>query len=591
MWNSLRFRLTVILICLAVGPLMLAGSLLVQRTITTVQEQALVLQVQVAQNVTLEVEKYIQNVVGDLSSLGDGIRSLNQPDRAQLLSLMLDAVGSSPYQNAYGQLILLNTQGREQIRISQNEIIPSDQLGDRSNADEFSHPVENREIYFSPVWFDPETGTALITIAVPLFEPRSVQLMGVLVADLRLSVAGDVIAHTAVGQSQTIYMTDVNGVLIAHQDRAFKIQDKKINLPTEANVQPGIEGVEAVMGIHSFRLGDQEFSIVAEKPSEEALLLANTTVTTVLIVLAAALVAAVLVGILSARQIVLPIEGLATTTKLIAAGDLSQKVVVKRRDEIGTLADAFNNMTAQLHGLIGTLEQRVADRTKALATSTEVGRRLSTILSERQLILEVVEQLKAAFDYYHVHIYLVEKSTGDLLMAGGTGDAGASMLGSGHTISKGKGLVGRAAETNAPVLVSDTSKDPDWLPNPLLPETASEAAVPIAVADQVLGVLDVQDNKTDRLKQEDIDLLQSLANQIAIALMNARSYTDVQQRADRETRITSIGQKIQGTTTVEGALQVAARELGRTLNLNEIRVILEAPDWAKGNRESNQVNS
>lgn len=168
-------------------------------------------------------------------------------------------------------------------------------------------------------------------------------------------------------------------------------------------------------------------------------------------------------------------------------------------------------------------------------------------------------------------------------MAGGTGDAGASMLGSGHTISKGKGLVGRAAETNAPVLVSDTSKDPDWLPNPLLPETASEAAVPIAVADQVLGVLDVQDNKTDRLKQEDIDLLQSLANQIAIALMNARSYTDVQQRADRETRITSIGQKIQGTTTVEGALQVAARELGRTLNLNEIRVILEAPDWAKGN--------
>ncbi len=108
--------------------------------------------------------------------------------------------------------------------------------------------------------------------------------------------------------------------------------------------------------------------------------------------------------------------------------------------------------------------------------------------------------------------------------------------------------------------------------------------MPIAIADQVLGVLDVQHNKTDALKQEDIDLLQSLANQIAIALMNARSYTDVQQRADRETRITSIGQKIQGTTTVEGALPVAARELGRTLNLNEIRVILEAPGWAEGSR-------
>jgi GAF domain-containing protein len=175
------------------------------------------------------------------------------------------------------------------------------------------------------------------------------------------------------------------------------------------------------------------------------------------------------------------------------------------------------------------------------------------------------------------------------VMAGGTGDVGAALLGSGHKIHNGKGLVGRASESNLPVLVADTSKDPNWLPNPLLPETSSEAAVPIAIADKSIGVLDVQHNQVGGLKQEDIDLLQSIANQIAIALLNARSYTMIQQRAEREARITSIGQKIQSTTSIEGALQVAARELGRTLGANDIQVILDAPGLAKTGQKSNQV--
>ena len=266
---------------------------------------------------------------------------------------------------------------------------------------------------------------------------------------------------------------------------------------------------------------------------------------------------------------------LTNTTTAIAEGDLTREAPVESNDEIGTLAVSFNTMTKQLRETLGNLEQQVADRTLALETSTEVSRRLSTILDQDQLVREVVEQLQTAFGYYHAHIYLFDEHRQYLVMAGGTGDAGRTMLARGHKLEKGQGLVGRSAERNQVILIPDIAQAEGWLPNPLLPDTKSEVAVPIVLSEVVLGVLDVQHDVTNGLNEQDAALIQSIANQIAIAVQNAQAYTRSQHQAAREAQITAISQRIQAAMTIEDVLQIAVSELGNTLGARSSNIDLQ----------------
>ncbi len=258
-----------------------------------------------------------------------------------------------------------------------------------------------------------------------------------------------------------------------------------------------------------------------------------------------------------------PITSLTETAVQVSQGNLEARSDVQSEDELGVLAAAFNAMTDQLQGAISNLEQRVAERTQALAISIDVGRRLVAIHDQDELVTEVVNQVRDAFDYYHVHIYLMDEDKQTLVMASGTGEAGKQMIADGHQLPVGTGLVGRAAEANIAILVPDTSLAEDWLPNPLLADTKSETAVPIAMGDDVLGVLDVQHNIVNGLQQADADLLQSIANQVAVALRNARLYQETQQQALNETLLRSINQQILSTTDMETAMKVAIREIGQ----------------------------
>lgn len=261
----------------------------------------------------------------------------------------------------------------------------------------------------------------------------------------------------------------------------------------------------------------------------------------------------------------------------MTGGMLMVSLIATRRD-IRALLRISRNLAYELESERALLETRVAERTRALETSAVVSRQLSTLLDQSRLVREVVEQLRDAFNYYHVHVYLWDSAARTLRMVGGTGEAGQAMQVMGHSIPPDKGLVGRAYSTNQPILVPDVSRDPGWLSNPLLPDTRAELAVPITHGDEVLGVLDAQDSEVGGLGPEDSQLLQTIAGQLAVALRNARLVSQIQREAEQAALINAINRKIAQTTDIDSAMSVALTELSRALETTSAAVHLNAEE-------------
>ncbi|MBN1995467.1 MAG: PAS domain S-box protein [Anaerolineae bacterium] len=191
--------------------------------------------------------------------------------------------------------------------------------------------------------------------------------------------------------------------------------------------------------------------------------------------------------------------------------------------------------------LVNALERKQVEQREALAY--EFGRQLTTLLDPDILLSEIVHRLQKVFGYYHAHVYLFNKTFPQsahpfgedealLVMREGTGQAGLEMKRQGHAIplQATQSLVARAARALEPVIVNNVSQDPHHLPNVLLPDTRSEAAIPLFLGQRLIGVLDVQHSLVDHFDPEEIRTLQIVANQLSIALSNARLFEENAQR-------------------------------------------------------------
>ena len=175
-------------------------------------------------------------------------------------------------------------------------------------------------------------------------------------------------------------------------------------------------------------------------------------------------------------------------------------------------------------------EQTILRQNRLLTAAAEIASAATSTLDLNKLLVASVELIQEKFDFYHVSVFLIETGSNVAILRAAAGQAGNHLPVDLHQLAIGsKSLVGTATARRQPVVVMDVADHPTHLKNPLLPGTQSEAVIPLLIGEVTVGALDVQSIVTNAFSDWDITILTTIANQLAIAVQNARLYTSVQQ--------------------------------------------------------------
>ena len=250
-----------------------------------------------------------------------------------------------------------------------------------------------------------------------------------------------------------------------------------------------------------------------------------------LIVVVIAMAIGALVLFFTTRRVLSPLGDLTRSALSIANGDLGQDIsIVNEDDEIGQLGTAFNQMTLQLRSMIGNLEQSVRERTqdldrrrRELETASRIAREITSEQQMDPLLNSAANLIRDEFGFYHAGIFLVDDRKEYAVLRAATGDAGRQLLALNHRLKIGEvGIVGFVTQTGRPRVALNVGTDVTHFRNPLLPETRSEMALPLIYGGEIIGALDVQSKQEAAFDDDYVKIMQTVADQLAIAINNAR---------------------------------------------------------------------
>ena len=271
-------------------------------------------------------------------------------------------------------------------------------------------------------------------------------------------------------------------------------------------------------------------ALVAEIPESDVFTKALSTLLVSGLIGIFTIVIAIVAVVSTSRAISEPVSELAKVAQAFSNGQLETCAKSDQVDEIGTLARALNSMADQLQGIIGNLERRVTERTQdlerqtlRLRTAAEVARDAAFAPNLDELLDRAGSLIRERFNLYHTGIFLLDEKKEYAVLSASPTEAGKRMMENHHKLRVGEqGIVGRSASTGEPRIALDTGVDPVYFSNPLLPATRSEMALPLKSTAGMIGVLDIQSDQPEAFTQDDVAIMQVMADQLATAIERTR---------------------------------------------------------------------
>jgi len=227
--------------------------------------------------------------------------------------------------------------------------------------------------------------------------------------------------------------------------------------------------------------------------------------------------------------------GITSSTIFILFGITAFRTSVERARlkevrEINTeLEDLTTNLEQRVHKRTTELEEvnrQTSRRASQLQAITQLSEAIAQLLDLNELLPAATRLISERFGFYHVGIFLVNDDREFAILQAANSEGGQRMLARNHRLKLGIGVVGYAAQSGQARIALDVGADAVFFDNPDLPGTRSEAALPLKSRNETIGVLDVQSVEANAFSTEDLQVLTTLANQVSIALENARLLTE-----------------------------------------------------------------